>query len=84
MGLSASEIAGKLLEQALDDVLSGSDAIPAVGAALIVLRIEAGEHPADELPRLEAFATGETLAECICPPDQVARGGWSSRCRATH
>lgn len=64
-----------LLEQALDEVRSGIDAIPTVDAALAELRIEAGELDADEV---------ETTASprCSCPPDLSARGGFRGDCPA--
>lgn len=81
---TAGQIAERLLEQALDDARSGTDAIPAATAAVAALRIEAGEVPGDELAELGAFAFGESLTECTCPPELRARGGWSSKCRADH
>jgi hypothetical protein len=49
----AAKVAERLLRDALSDVQSGRDAIPAVSGALAALRVEAGELPAAELPELD-------------------------------
>lgn len=63
--------AERLLEQALDEVRGGVDAIPTLSEAIAVLRVEAGELPADEL--------GD-VAVCICSPEQLARGAYRGGC----
>jgi hypothetical protein len=73
--------AERLLEQALDDVRSGVDAIPVVDAALAALRIQARELPADEMDGYR-FPGEEEAAECTCPPDLLERGGFRSSCAA--
>jgi hypothetical protein len=65
-----------LLADALDQALSGEDALPAVSAAEAALRIEAGElDPA----KLDGYPFPDE-DECTCPPGMVARGGFRSTC----
>jgi hypothetical protein len=73
--------AERLLEQALDEVRSGADAIPAVDAALTALRIEAGQVPEDEMDGYR-FPGEDDDVQCTCPPDLAARGGFRSDCPA--
>ncbi|MFC4006581.1 hypothetical protein ACFOY2_05070 [Nonomuraea purpurea] len=72
-----------LLNQAITQIRDGEDAIPTVGAAMAVLRIEIGELPADEL---DFLFSDSRLNLCICPPDLLARGGFRGDCpvRASH
>ncbi len=69
------DVAEGYLEQALDEVRDGDDAIAAVSSALAALRIEAGELPADEMDVVE-----DADLECTCPPELLARGGYRSSC----
>jgi hypothetical protein len=71
----------KLLQQALDEAQSNSEAIPTVDLALHALRAEAGELPEDETASLAAsLADLFREAVCICPPDLVARGSYRGGC----
>jgi hypothetical protein len=74
--------AERALEQALDEVRDGIDAIPAVSLAMALLRAEVGELPADEIAELDAsFRTEEDPGSvCICPPDLLERGGFRGGC----
>lgn len=67
------------LEQALDEVRDGIDAIPAVTGALMALRIECGEASEDEMPEGSSFP-GEDNRVCICPPELLARDGFRGGC----
>lgn len=74
-------LAERLLEQALNELRSGNDAVSATSAALAALT--AGDRPEAEQDDL----WGELVAEpddapCTCPPDLVARGGFRSGCPA--
>jgi hypothetical protein len=80
----------KLLEQALDDALSGIDAIPATELALVALRADVGEATPAELEDLaeleeEAEPREEAQPEeeppCICPAELLARGGYRGGCQ---
>jgi hypothetical protein len=67
-----------LLDRAIDELRSGEDFIATVSAANAACDIMAGALPEDEL---EASWWGE-CPECTCPPDLVARGGFTSGCLA--
>ena len=71
----------KLLQQALEEVQSNSEAIPTVDLALRALRAEAGELPEDEAAELAADLD-DLLSEpvCICPPELLARDGHAGGC----
>jgi hypothetical protein len=69
--------AERLLEQALEEVRDGVDAIPIVSAALAALRIEAGELGADAM---DGYPFPDEVPNCICPPDLLERGGFRGRC----
>jgi hypothetical protein len=67
-----------LLEQALDEIRTGIDAIPTVDAALAALRVEAGELPPNEM---ESYpSSGEERCGCTCPPELLERGGFRGGC----
>jgi hypothetical protein len=71
--------AERLLEQALDEVRGGIDALPTISAADAALRIEAGEMPASELDGYP-FPGEDPPGHCICPPDLLERGGFRGGC----
>jgi hypothetical protein len=75
--ITMSNLAETLLEQAIDEVRCGIDALPTVSAAAAALRIEAGELPADEL---DSWLLDTAPAACTCPAGLVGRGGWRSTC----
>lgn len=69
-----------LLEQALGELLGNHDPIPTITAALMALRIECGEEPADQMDGYPFPEEERDESGCTCPPDLVARGGWRSSC----
>ena len=68
--------AEQLLEQALDEVRNGIDAISTAELALVCLRIEDGSLPEDEVDGYTF--PGEEI--CICPADLLERGGHRGGC----
>lgn len=56
------------------------DAIPAVSAALVCLRIEVGEVPESEMEGSRFPGEEDDESACTCPPDLRARGGFRSTC----
>ena len=73
-----SDRAKTFMEAALEDMGNKHDAIPNASAALACLRIECGEQPPDD--DLADLADGNAEPDCTCPPDLVARGGFTSSC----
>lgn len=70
-----------LIGQALNDARSDRDPIPALSAAIAAARIEVGELPAGELDDYP-FPGEDTGPDCICAPEQRARGGFKGDCPA--
>jgi hypothetical protein len=66
-------LAEEFLLEALVAVRDNSDGIPWADAAMMAMRVWAGEipDPGDLAP---------VTLECTCPPDLVARGGFRSTC----
>jgi len=57
------------------------DVVPELEAALKCLRIEAHEADPEEL---DGYVFPGEQIPCTCPPDLIARGGFTSTCRAEH
>jgi hypothetical protein len=75
--MTDSSRAERLLEQALEEVRDGVDAIPTVSAAMTALRIEAGELGADAM---DGYPFPDDSRDYICPPDLLKRGGFRGGC----
>lgn len=74
--------AQRLLEKAIGEVRDGAgDPLDTLSAAIASLRIECGELPAEELDGYPfPGEDNEVAAECTCPPDLLARGGFRGGC----
>ncbi len=62
----------RLLEQALSEVADGEDATGTISLALDTHRVLFGEMDPSEIAVWER--------RCICPPEQLARGGYKGGC----
>jgi hypothetical protein len=69
--------AGSLMEQALDEIRTNTDAIPTLEAALVALRIEVGELSSEELDGYPF--PGEDRKGCLAH-ELLKRGGFRGGC----
>lgn len=78
-----TSLAARLLEQALGEARDGDDdAIISAETAAIALRAACGEVPETTMRDMAALLDDGDESVCTCPPDLVARGGFTSTCPA--
>jgi hypothetical protein len=75
-----TERAERVTEEALVLIHHNEDAISTLSLAIACLRVECGELPAEELAGIDFPGEEPDESGCTCPPDLIARGGWTSRC----
>jgi hypothetical protein len=74
-------LAERLLEKALSELRSGDDTTVATASAALAA-LTACDLSADEQDELWHELAESDEVPCTCPPDLVARGGFTSNCPA--
>lgn len=74
----------RLIGQASEELADNPDdgIIGTVSAALAALRVAWGDEPSPDLLDYFRGEEADPMADCTCPPELIARGGWQSTCPA--